>query len=240
MDEPTGPYGEDRFNARAGSMESVDKIDEDFNRDAAARATGYHGKNSEITWMHRLRQRTEQDQDQEEQQDNDSTYATTAGRGSSNQATRTSSGLTSISDSTYHCDDLSLSITDLQVKKYEMPPEHIADTLLKCYFNTVHPTFPIVSCTVFAEEYKNHVSNPTAQNDSWLAILNLMLAIGSRYSHLIRAEWKGIEGDHLIYFTRARFLGFNGDSVLGHAELQRVQVTGLMAFYLMSINQINR
>ena len=148
--------------------------------------------------------------------------------------------MTSISDSTYHCDDLSISITDLQVKKYDLPTEPIADLLLQCYFDTVHPAFPIIGKTSFISEYKNHFANLIASSDDWLAILNLLLAIGAKYAHLIRAEWKGVGRNHLIYFTRARLLGFNGDSILGHAELQRVQISGLMAFYLMSINQINR
>ena len=230
-------YGEHRADARAGSIDSVDKINEDFNRDAAARATGYYGKNSEITWMQRLRQQTEQPEEQ--QQDEESDVSSTARRGSSTQETRVSS-MRPINGSTYHCDDLSLHMTDLQVDPYEPPPEHIADLLFQSYLDTVHPAFPIIGKTTFMVQYKEYFAKHTVPNNNWLAILNIILAIGAKYAHLVRAEWGGGERDHLIYFTRARLLGFNTESMLGHAELQRVQISGLMAFYLMATNQINR
>jgi len=33
--------------------------------------------------------------------------------------------------------------------------------------------------------------------------MNLLLAIGAKYSHLIGAAWRGNDGDHLVYMTRA-------------------------------------
>lgn len=39
----------------AGSTGALDKTDEDFTRDGA-KATGFMGKNSDVTWMQRLRQ----------------------------------------------------------------------------------------------------------------------------------------------------------------------------------------
>lgn len=37
-----------------GSLEAIDRVEEDLNRNENARATGYMGKNSEVTWMQRL------------------------------------------------------------------------------------------------------------------------------------------------------------------------------------------
>lgn len=236
-DKPTRPYGEHRANARAGSTDAVDKITEDFNRDAAARATGYYGKNSAITWMQRLRQQTEQSEEQQQVEDSD--VASTARRGSLAHDAR-ASHLGPINGSTYHCDDLPLSLMDLQVDPYERPAEHIADLLFQTYIDTVHPTFPIIGKTTFIGQYREYFAMNTVPNDNWLAILNIIFAIGAKYAHLTRAEWRGDERDHLIYFTRARMLGFNADSLFGHAELQRVQTSGLMAFYLMATHQINR
>ncbi len=237
VDESTVPYGEHRANARAGSTDSVDRVSEDFNRDAASRATGYYGKNSETTWMQRLRQHA--DQTEEETQHEDSDVASNALADSLTQDGRASS-LTPINGSTYHCDDLPLAIAHLHVDPYEAPAEHIADLLFQSYLDTVHPTFPIVGKTTFTGQYKEYFAKHTVPNDNWLAILNIILAIGAKYAHHTKAERRGDDWDHLIYFTRARMLGFNTDSVLGHAELQRVQISGLMAFYLMATNQINR
>ena len=237
MSDSDGLHGEHRANARAGSTESVDIITEDFNRDAASRAAGYYGKNSEITWMQRLRQETEQRE--EETQTEDSDIAPVALGDSTSQEARGLS-LTPVHGSTYHCDDLPVSIPNLYVDPYAQPPEHIADLLFQTYLDTVHPTFPILGKTTFMSQYKEYFANQVVPNDNWLAILNIILAIGAKYAHQIRAEWAGDGEEHLIYFTRARMLGFNTDSVLKHAELQRVQISGLMAFYLMATNQINR
>lgn len=238
----TGSYGEDRVTARVGSTDSLDKVDEDFNRDAdiAARRTGYYGKNSEITWMQQLQQQTNtlenENQDENEEEDEDTRHS------SSYQETRITSGVTplSLSASTYHCDDLPFSIDAPQVDPYESPPESVAERLFHFYLDTVHPTFPIIGKITFIKQYNDRFANHLVANDNWLAILNFIFAIGAKYAHLIQAEWRGEETDHVIYFTRALRLGFNAESILGHAELQRVQMSGLMAFYLMATNQINR
>ncbi len=126
-----------------------------------------------------------------------------------------------------------------EVDRYAVPLSDTADKLFNVYMDTVHPTFPIISKTAFSEQYHQY---STVENirPNWLAILNLIFAIGAKHSHLVQADWRGDVNDHLIYFTRARLLGFYGDNILGHADLQRVQITGLMTFYLMAINQINR
>ena len=33
--------------------------------------------------------------------------------------------------------------------------------------------------------------------------MNILFAVGAKYSHLIGAEWRGDQRDHLIYMTRA-------------------------------------
>ena len=187
--------------------------------------------------MQRLRQQTSSDNDEH---DADSRFTADAQHGTSQQDTRFSAGLTPISNSTYHCDDLSVLITDQQVDAYEPPPRHVADMLFQSYLDTVHPTFPVIGKTTFVSQYQEYFAKQTIPNDNWLAILNIIFAIGAKYAHLIKADWRGDERDHLVYFTRARMLGFNSESLLGHAEIQRVQISGLLAFYLMAINQINR
>jgi hypothetical protein len=37
----------------------------------------------------------------------------------------------------------------------------------------------------------------------WKAVMNLVFAIGARYSHLIGAEWRADDHDHLVYMWRA-------------------------------------
>lgn len=231
--------GETQVSARVGSTESLDHITEDFNQSLATRATGFMGKNSEVTWMQRLKKETILSSDL-----NDKAVPTLQtdadGNSTSPLLDVPGAGMTPINESTYHCDDLTILIPD-RVDPNEVPPRQIADALFQIYLDTVHPSFPIIGKLNFINQYQKFLEAPNIDTgDRWKAVLNLIFAIGAKYSHLVQAEWRGDERDHLIYFTRARMLGFNADSVLGHSDLQRVQITGLMSFYLTAINQINR
>ena len=213
---------------RIGSTRSLGHVNEDFNRTAASRATGFMGKNSEVTWMQRLRK--EADVSAAFGEETIPMLDSPSFKGNPQYP---------INESTYRLDDLSMLVLD-HVEPYEVPPRHIADRLFEHYLDTVHPAFPIIGKTTFLDQYRTYYSKNVQAGANWLAILNLIFAIGAKYSCLIRAEWGGKEGDDLIYFTRARLLGFNTDSILNHAGLQSVQVAGLIAFYLTAINQINR
>ena len=209
----------------------MDMIHEDFNKSAATRATGFLGKNSEVVWMQRL-SRLAASASSSDDSDSGSVQR---------ESMRNMKGrVTGVSDSTYHCDDLSIVIAD-QVDPFELPPKHVADALFQAYLDTVHPVFPIVRKSTIVSQYNTFSKSPAIDTgNKWRAILNLIYAIAAKYFHLIQAEARGDERDHLIYFTRARMLGFNGDSILAHPELQQVQIAGLMAFYLAAINQVNR
>ena len=234
------PAGEYKASARAGSTESLDCTDEDYNRTPAARATGYHGKTSNVTWMQRLKRPTQPDSDEEDEDDDEDSSL----GGQTSPTTRhgyLTSDFTPINESSYHCDDLTLTPPD-HVDPFEVPSRATADMLFRSYLETIHPAFPIIGKITFISQYQafNLSQDQSKINQNWLAILNLIFAISARYSHLIQAEWSGNKSDHLIYFTRARILGFSSDAILGHAELQKVQIAGLISFYLMALNQINR
>ena len=226
------PAGEFRVTARVGSTESLDQINEDFDSTPATRATGFHGKNSDITWLQRLNRASPSGSDDENCDTNEQTSP------ASQTQHLGATGLTPISQSSYHCDDMDITISE-EVDRYAVPPPATVDKLLNVYMDTVHPTFPIINKTAFTEQYHQYARGEDVR-PKWLAILNLIFAIGAKHSHLVQADWRGDVNDHLVYFTRARLLGFDGDSILGHADLQKVQITGLMTFYLMAINQINR
>ncbi len=227
--------GETQVSARVGSTGSLDHINEDFNQSAATRATGFMGKNSELTWIQRLKKQTAQSSEGSDRE------LPIFGVVNGHEKPAPNNGqFDPLNESTYHCDDLTIMVPD-QVDPQQMPPRQISDALFQTYLDTVHPAFPIIGRINFVSQYQRFADSPGIQTgDNWKAILNLIFAIAAKYSHLVQAEWRGDGRDHLIYFTRARMLGFNADSILGHADLQRVQITGLMAFYLTAINQINR
>ena len=231
MERSSEARSETRVSARVGSTGPMDIVDEDFNRSAATRATGFLGKNSEIVWMQRLSRLAASGSSSD---DSDS------GSGQREPMEDVKANVPRISDSTYHCDDLSIIIAD-QVDVFEMPPKHVADALFQAYLETVQPAFPILPKSTIVNQYNTFSNSPAIDTGSkWRAILNLIFAIAAKYFHLIQAEPRGDERDHLIYFTRARMLDFNGDSIFAHPELQQVQIAGLMAFYLTAINQVNR
>ncbi|KAL9040028.1 MAG: hypothetical protein Q9180_002177 [Flavoplaca navasiana] len=226
-----------QMRGRQGSTESVDCINEDLNRTAASRATGFMGKNTEVNWLEQLRVRTEHPDNGQDESDDVGMHFGSGVDGIPGKAQKDSHPL---SESTYHCDDMSLDVPG-HLQAYELPPKDIADLLLSYYLQSVHPAFPIIGQTTFVKQYQWYWSNAAVQpGPLWLAILNLIFAIAARYSSLTKAEWSLRAEDAHTYFSRARLLGLGVDALLAHAELQRIQVTGLTSFYLMATNQINR
>lgn len=59
--------------------------------------------------------------------------------------------------------------------------------------------------------------------------MNLILAIGAKYSHLIGAKWRGDHRDHLIYMTRAvHLLGLKSTvMMISSPDLQLIQAVGI-------------
>lgn len=220
-----------------GSLEAIDRVDEDPNRTEHSRATGFMGKASEITWLRRLQREAEQrargnpgtlEPNQDKDDDDDE---------------ETHDGF-SFHTLNYHLDDLDISVSE-PVQRYNMPPRPLADQLFDDYLNTVHPFFPIISKPLFHAQYQTFVEgaarpNATRPGDKWLAILNTIFAIAAKHAHLVNAPWRGDDNDHLLYLTRARLLSMNSDVLFSHPDLQQVQVEGLIAFYLLASDQINR
>lgn len=201
-------------------------MEEDLNRTENSRATGYMGKNSEITWMQRLQREAEH------------RSRGLAGSLEPGQSKRQDDDL-ALHAVNYHLDDLDISVPG-PVETYAMPSRQLADQLFDVYLRTVQPFFPIINRPLFTAQYRTFYENHAQPGDKWLAILNMIFAIGAKHAHLINAPWRGDSGDHLLYLTRARILSMNGDILFSHPDLQQVQVEGLIAFYLLASDQINR
>lgn len=207
-----------------GSLEAIERVEEDLNRTEDTRTTGYMGKNSEVTWMQRLRREAEQRSKRESgtyepDPDKEDDYA--------------------LHSMNYHLDDMGISVPG-PVQVYRMPPRPLADKFFEDYLTTVHPFFPIINRPLFTSQYQTFFEKSARPGDKWLAILNMIFAISAKYAHLKQAPWRGEERDHLVYLTRARILSLNGDVLFSHPDLQQVQVEGLISFYLLASDQINR
>jgi len=143
---------------------------------------------------------------------------------------------------TYHMNDLDLSVVGDQIDPFALPQKNIADELVRNYFDTVQPTFPILFKGLFMAQYESFYKFPFTPESSkrWLAVLNALFAIGAVYSHMVNPDNVEDEQDHLQFFTRARVLALDGGIVYEVADLQQVQVAGLMGMYLMATSQTNR
>ncbi|KAL4810418.1 fungal-specific transcription factor domain-containing protein [Aspergillus unguis] len=205
-----------------GSLDAIDRVDEDLNRSPHARATGYMGKNSEVTWLQRLGREAE--------------HRTRHLPGPAEHKPDQEFSIYSVN---YHLDDMDITPPG-PVHLYWMPPRNVADKLFEDYVDTIHPVFPIISRRLFTAQYRNFFDNSARPGDKWLAVLNLIFAISSHHAHLMQAPWRGDDRDHFTYLARARALSMNSDSLFTHPDLQQVQVEALTAFYLLSAEQINR
>jgi hypothetical protein len=197
------------------------------------------GKVSEITWMQRLSQENQlgSSSNADLAQEPVQQVEHTEHEQRSNAPAETEGNIT-VSQASYHLDDFPMPSLNA-VDAYELPTSDAANRLFETYMSRVHATFPIIGKSTFTTQFRRFMAGEVPGR-KWLAIVNLIFAISARYSHVVRAEWRGDDRDHLIYFSRARLLSLNGDTLFQHADLQQIQVTALMALYLLCTNQINR
>jgi hypothetical protein len=214
-------------------LTSLDLLDENLHENDRSRATGFVGKNSEVQWLRALlnRDRTEEESTGTAPRDRRPSFAT----GSSNEQ---------VSAVTFYLDNEKVNL-DFHVEPYELPAMDMAERFLATYMDKVQDCFPILPRKLFEDQFrryfeaKAHGAAPRL-NPKWQAILNLIFAIGARYSHLIKATWCADERDHLVYHARARAFGWNEATLSQHPDLPQIQIAGLLAFYYLSIGQVSR
>lgn len=222
-------------SAGAGSTGALDRTDEDFTREQA-RDTGFMGKNSEVTWLQRLKHENVHGDEQPAPK----SMSGKKQPGDMSVPVQESDLGFKVSDTSYHLDDFAV-ITFEHVEPYEYPPRDVAQQLFNAYMVRVHPTFPFVGKVNLSTQFNKFISGSVQRPpEKWLAIINLIFAISAKYAHFIHADWRGDDRDHLIYFTRARILGLNHEALFQHPDLQDIQIVGLTSLYFMSISQINR
>jgi hypothetical protein len=120
-----------------------------------------------------------------------------------------------------------------------IPPVDVAGKLLKLYQEAVHTPFCILD-SQFEDQlwtYYRTVQRgvPMDTCPRWKAILNLVFAIGTSFSHLIGAENKVDGRDHLVYMSRAvHFLGVGSiETFVGPPDNSLIQVTVFVHRYLL-------
>ncbi|KAF2259417.1 hypothetical protein CC78DRAFT_585988 [Lojkania enalia] len=224
----------DGVSGSLGSNEEIDLLDEDLLRSRESRATGFFGQNSEVQWLRSLRF---QMQGSDNVLSGLSHGAPPVGdesdlrpTGSYPAFSRTGSNL-HVADSAFYLDAENLDVTELLVNQWELPSPDMAESLFNCYMTTVHISFPILP-KVYELQFRKLYNSirqqrPLPVSDKWQAILNLVFAIGARYSHLTNAPWQAEPNDHLIYMVRAlRLLQLeNTVMIISHPDLSTIQAS---------------
>ncbi|KAF9886445.1 hypothetical protein FE257_011477 [Aspergillus nanangensis] len=202
-----------------GSLEEIDLVEEDLNRNEKSIATGFFGKNSEVSWMQRLEDEAE-----------------TRSRIDEMDHPKVDIPIATVS---YHLDDLNIPFLE-SVDPYDLPPKDVADQYFAAYMESVHPSFMVIRHETYAAQYRQFFSQPSRPPRRWLAILNMIFAIGCRYCQFMQQGEDPDTTNDLIYLNRARKLSLSGNVLFEHADLQQIQVEFLAAFYLVSSGQVNR
>ncbi|KAF2116608.1 fungal-specific transcription factor domain-containing protein [Lophiotrema nucula] len=223
------------------SVGAVDLLEEDLLRDERARATGFVGKNSEVQWLRSIVQQLDRADESARETLEQSTFFGTI---PSRRGAYSFGSLEQVTSFTFYLDSEHVDL-DFYIDPYELPPPDTLERLLNCYMATVHDAFPILPRRPFEDNIRKYLlalRNGSAPQLSpkWQAILNLVLAIGAKYSHLTKASWRGDERDHLIYQARARAFGLDEFALTTHPDVPQIQVAGLLAFYYLSVGQISR
>ncbi|EAU38568.1 predicted protein [Aspergillus terreus NIH2624] len=213
--------GSDDETSSMGSLEEIDLIEEDLNRDERSVATGFFGKNSEVSWLQRL----------EDESGRDNVMRT-------DDSPTGPARETPIAAVNYYLDDLNIPLLET-VDPYALPKREVADQYFDAYMDSVHPSFMVLRRETFTAQYRQAWTRRPPRR--WLAILNMVFAIGCRYC-LFNSKGSGGDGDadDLVYLNRARKLSLSGNVLFEHADLQQVQVEFLAALYLFVTGQVNR
>lgn len=211
--------GEAHVTASVGSNEDLDFLDEDLMRTRESRETGYVGQNSEVQWLRSVQRQSQNNKAEP--------YGLPygppgTGKRAGDERSRAlhqrrehggSARIRHVTDASFYLDSENIEL-DVVVNPYELPDPDIAEQLLDCYMSTIHSTFSVVPRS-FEDQVRRFISSLRQDRafqvpDRWRALLNLVFAIGAKYSHLAKKEWRGDERDHLVYMNRAsQLLGMN-------------------------------
>lgn len=219
-----------------GSLDAIDQVDEDLNQDEDTRAAGFFGKNSEVNWIRKLESDVALKSPQEHVS---SPFHMENHRDSASiqqqQQSMEKQIPTSMMD--YHLDSLDIPLIE-PCDPLAVPPRELADRYFDSYLANVHPTFSAIRKMTFISQYQKFFNNTSTPPRKWLAILNMIFAIGCRYCRLIDPQ--NTDEEDLLYLTRARHLGLHGNVLFEHTDLQQIQLELLVAVYLLCLGQVNR
>ncbi|OAP58456.1 hypothetical protein AYL99_07546 [Fonsecaea erecta] len=223
-------YGEAKARSSVGSPGRQGELNHIVSLDFGGGASGFVGKMSEISWIQRgfeiVRGCKPPDRSPWHTAEMDENLATTA-------------------DFIYFMDDINvLSVDEDYVDQYHWPADESLVILSEAFFHSMQGAFHFVLREEFLQRAYSFTGKGTTTSSwgkrRWLALANLVWAIGAKWLQITQlAEGDG-DGDHLIYYARARALGLDHRVMFDHPDIERVQGIGLLAFYLLVNGSITR
>ncbi|KAG9187290.1 hypothetical protein G6011_05161 [Alternaria panax] len=243
----TSPTSDQSSLPRLDGVVPDESADEEGGEQPSVVEAGFLGQISEVQWLQSLRSRVQAidtvlmgsgDSATPLSQPPSPTFAASP---SSISATP----LQQIALTNYYLDDEGIKLTDCG-NPFELPPEHTAGLLFQCFTHTIQTSFPILPVTIEHQlhQYYTLVRNGQAIHcpEKWFALVNLVFAIGAKFSHLTQADWRADELDHVVYLSRAFQLLSMNDTivVLSTPDLLTTQAAGLFAIYYMTVGHVNR
>jgi hypothetical protein len=152
-DRETTKHSEAHASSSAGSVKSLNDLDENSIRNVRAREHGYVSQSPEVQWLRSAKRRTQQT----EAEVRASPYEPSASGQEADGAIsdflceRTDSASQSVShgslnhgiETSFNLDGSNFDM-DIFIDPYETPDPKVAKRLFDCYIETVHPFFPLV------------------------------------------------------------------------------------------------
>jgi hypothetical protein len=252
------------MSASRDSNEEVDLLDEDQDLLQGPSETGYLGRNSQVQWMRTLQRKLAQAEGKP-------SHLPHAPPGGGDEA------IAKLADAP-HLHQQSFSSRPLKdyyfyldkdpvdnVKNVHpdiVPSAETAERLFDIYQNAVDTPFRILD-DQFGNQLRTYyqlVQRGGVLNvcPKWKAIMNLVFAIGARFSQLVGADWQIDDYNHSVYMARAvHFLELEKittlvcapDKSLIHVcvlwprcnmSLILSKATGLFSFYYLTIGHVSR
>ncbi|KAJ5054983.1 hypothetical protein PSV09DRAFT_2405658 [Bipolaris maydis] len=243
MSSTSADVGEALVSASVGSNDDLDFVQEDLLRVNEAESAGFMGRNSQAQWLRALESQVEQPEDESSFSDYGPPGASAeafnqraeALHGRQQKSGHTQANANSATNYYFYLDktNIDIEIDDPDV----LPSPSTAQSLFGYYKHAVHSPFKLVD-DEFEQQlqvYLNEKDGRVTENvcSKWKAVMNLVFAIGARYSYLVDAEWRADDRDHLVYMWRAIHLLQlqNIRALVSHPEQRLIQAAGLHLRY---------
>lgn len=206
-------------------------LHENLHANNSARTTGYIGMSSEVRWLQSIAAIRSQQAGSEVEPPL--------------RSERYESFEIQASSLSYWTDSMEIRCINTSIDPHKLPPIGLAKKLVSCYLLNVHDSFPILTRTTFERQFHLYFTalqhgNPPRLSLKWQANLNLVFAIGAKYSLLRDVDQNIDRCHHIVFQARANVLFLSEIEQAGPVDVPQIQYFGLLAFYHLCIGQISR